>query len=644
VGVLAERREEAEERVEQAQNRATVFQVQAREARHGEGRARERLADFYAGLATIHLRDGWVAAARVAAARALQLTPTADGWAALAKAEARWTPTFEFVVRDLGATAAALAPDGTRLYVSGRAGKEEHVIHRIDLRSGERETWKGPPNTITSISSIVLSPDGRRLCAVAKTVPNRPSRPMVWDTATGKILHDLSPEDDPAAAGTATDLAPLLTEAGDVTTVTFSHDGRHLFAGHKSGHIIQWDLERDVPAFILERNAESVTALHAGRHGKYLYCGDAAGEVARREIDHLDQYIIVDSGGDDDIVMVRPAEDGSYIHACTVHQRLIMVELDPARVFTEFENPGETAQALIHAPGQHRLYAAGRQGVLHVWDVAERRLLAKLDGFPGGITTLSLSRDGRRLAVGRDDGTVRVWNLTMDWRSGGTEAATAAVGGRRRTYVARPDHSIEIWDDARDRALARLRGHQSTITALALAPESGLLFSASLDQTLGVWDLEKREEKASVNTAEPITALALPPDADAVYAGTLHGEIQVWAWRLRRKQAQFGEKGPPIARLAVDGDLILVRDVEGAVRAFDLRTQEPVPERAFANAPADWKAPVHGTTEPWVSKNALRRLIETENRFGLMVVGSEVKAVPPDRYLPHRPRLEAWSR
>jgi serine/threonine protein kinase/WD40 repeat protein len=637
VGVLAEQRQEAEDRVQAAQNRASAYQVEAREARHDKGRTQKRLANLYAGLAEIHLRDGWVAAARVAAARALQFTPTAEGWAALARAAAQWTPTLEFVVHDLGATVVALAPDGARLYVGSRAGEDDHVVHAIDLRTGARETWKGPPAPITQ---MVLSPDGRRLCTVAKTL-------QVWDTKTGKIVHNLPPlASDPARAPNATaDLKPVLASAGDVTTATFSHDGRHLFAGHQTGYILHWDLQRGVPAYFLQRAGASLTALHAGRHGKYLYCGDAAGEIARREIGHLDNSTVVDSGGDAAIATVRPAEDGSYIHACTVHRRLIMVELDPVRVFTEFQEPGGTARALIHDHRQHRIYAAGRQGVLQVWDVAERRLLARLDGFVGEITTLSLSHDrGRWLAVGREDGTVRVWDLRMGWRSGGAETASAVVGGHRRTYVARPDHSIEVWDNARDRALARLRGHESTITALALAPEQNLLVSASLDQTLGVWDLEKREAKATVRTAEPITALALPPGADAVYAGTLHGEIQVWAWRLRRKQAQFGEKGPPVARLAVDGDYLLVRDVEGALRAFDLRTQEQVPEREFAAAPTAGKAPVHGTMEPWVSKNALRRLIEAENRFGLMVVGSEVKVVPRDRYLPHRLRLDAWSR
>jgi len=636
VGVLAERREEAEARVQLAQNRATAFQVEAREARHGEGRARERLADVFAGLADLHLRDGWVAAARVAAARALQLTPTAEGWAALARAEARWTPTLEFVVRDLGATAAALAPDGARLYISSRVGKDDHVIHAIHLRTGERETWKGPSAPITQ---IVLSLDGRRLCTVARTV-------QVWDTRTGKIVRDLSPEaSDPATAGsTITDLDPVLAEAGDVTTATFSHDGRDLFAGHQTGYILHWDLKRGVPANILQRPAAALTSLHAGRHGKYLYCGDAAGEVARREIGHLDRSIVIDSGGDTPIAMVSPAEDGSYVHACTVHQRLIMVELDPVRVFTEFAGPGDAARVLLHAPRQRRIYSASRNEGLQVWDVAQRRLLAKLVGFGSEITALSLSRDGRRLAVGWKDGTVRVWDLTMAWRSGGAETTTAVVAGRGRTYVARPDHSIEVWDNARDRAVGRLRGHESTVTALALAPDRNLLVSASLDHTLGVWDLEKREAIATVKTAEPITALALSPGADAVYAGTLQGQIQVWAWRLRRKQTQFGEKGPPVARLAVDGNTLLVRDVEGTLHAFDLRTQEQVPARDLGDAPTTGKAPVHGTTEPWVAKSALRRLIEAENRFGLMVEGSEVKAVPPDRYFPHRPRLDAWSR
>ena len=112
---------------------------------------------------------------------------------------------------------------------------------------------------------------------------------------------------------------------------------------------------------------------------------DASGEVAQREVAHLDRSTVVDSGTNAAIALVRPAEDDSYIHACTVHQRLIMVELDPVRVFTELPEPGDTARALIHDPGRQRIYSAGRDGALHVWSVAERRLLARLDGFDGEI-------------------------------------------------------------------------------------------------------------------------------------------------------------------------------------------------------------------------------------------------------------------
>ncbi len=68
-----------------------------------------------------------------------------------------------------------------------------------------------------------------------------------------------------------------------------------------------------------------------------------------------------------------------------------------------------------------------------------------------GIHAVAFSADGKRLASGHRDGTVRLW-----------EAATG-------------------------KELATFRGHRDEVRAVAFAPEGGLLASASNDTTVVVW-------------------------------------------------------------------------------------------------------------------------------------------------------------
>ncbi|KAK9842260.1 hypothetical protein WJX81_003301 [Elliptochloris bilobata] len=132
-------------------------------------------------------------------------------------------------------------------------------------------------------------------------------------------------------------------------------------------------------------------------------------------------------------------------------------------------------------PGGTRFATAGSDHKVKVWsllplldarldgDIDCARLLATLSDHHAPVNAVRFSHDGRLLASGSDDKLICLYEL----REGTGSAAFGSADAP----------SVENW-----RPIAALRGHSNNITDLAWSPDDSMLASASLDNTVFVWD------------------------------------------------------------------------------------------------------------------------------------------------------------
>lgn len=175
-----------------------------------------------------------------------------------------------------------------------------------------------------------------------------------------------------------------------------------------------------------------------------------------------------------------------------------------------------------------------------------------LTGHTDIVTAVSYSRDGRLLAVGAADGTVRLWNMTDPRRPAGFRAfdrsdrlASVSFSPDGRTLATGGyDHKARLWDvsdPARPALRATLSGHTDAVFSVAFGPDGRTLATGSYDHTVRLWNVTR--PTAPTPTAPTPTA-TLTGHADNVKAVAFSGDGRLLAsggddrtvrlWDIRR--------------------------------------------------------------------------------------------------------------
>lgn len=202
----------------------------------------------------------------------------------------------------------------------------------------------------------------------------------------------------------------------------------------------------------------------------------------------------------------------------------------------------ETATALAFSPNGRTI--AGSVGrVVSLRDADSGRLRATLRSHRAGVTALAYSSDGRSLATGDSQGTVRLWNT----RTGQAQTALA--------------------------------GHTDAIHGLAFAPDGTALATAASDGTVRVWNTTTGSHHVLTRTAQRIartgerpgdhrlpahaSLLSFHPDGKTLAVSHDDGTVRLWnpttrtPWRTlaaHRGQVRRVEFSPDGKTLATTDD------------------------------------------------------------------------------------------
>jgi len=265
----------------------------------------------------------------------------------------------------------------------------------------------------------------------------------------------------------------------------------------------------------------------------------------------------------------------SFTKAIDSNEPLTLIggELNPNLIHTIQTN--NKLYGVKFNPNDNTIITYGDSSIITIYDM-NMQPIGNIKSKNDEINTIDISKNGKYLASGGDDGYIEIWNLQtrqllqrMRSNSDDTYAVAFSSDGKK-IASAGEEQVIDIWNTHAGEQIARLEGHQGDITNITFIDFDRKIVSTAKDKQTKIWDIIKKKslysyltpsnkygEIKKVKSFDDYTISALTEVESSEGNSRRRNGPPIWKYTLKFKDNQgntlkeFNQHRGPITDIAV---------------------------------------------------------------------------------------------
>jgi WD40 repeat protein len=277
--------------------------------------------------------------------------------------------------------------------------------------------------------------------------------------------------------------------------------------------------------------------------------------------------------------------------SCHLWRELICVEQEIPLLISErskgwgswvqvLEGHNSAVVSVAYSPDGKLIASGSWDQTVRVWNAATGTLQHTLTGHNRSVYSVGFSPDGKHIASCSSDQTVRVWDAatgTLQHTLTGHNHEVNSVGfspdGKHIASGSR-DQTVRVWNAATGTLQHTLTGHNGWVNSVGFSPDGKHIASGSRDQTVRVWDAATGTLQHTLTGHNGwVSSIGFSPDGKHIASGSSDQTVRVWDAAIGTLQHTLTGHNESVNSVGFSSDsqYIVTRDFGGTAIKWDAR-------------------------------------------------------------------------